>query len=106
MPKYLIHASYTAEGAKGLISEGGTGRRDAVAKVAEELGGTLETFYFAFGDDDVLTILDFPDNVSAAAVSMTVSASGLVNTRTTVLLSPEEVDEAARKSVSYRGPGE
>jgi uncharacterized protein with GYD domain len=106
MPKFLIHASYTAEGAKGVISKGGSDRREAVAKVAEQLGGTLESFYFAFGDDDVVTILDVPDNVSAAAVSMTVSASGLVSTRTTVLLSPEEVDEAARKSVSYRGPGQ
>jgi uncharacterized protein with GYD domain len=106
MPKFLIQASYTAEGAKGVIAEGGSGRRDAVAKVAESLGGKVESFYFAFGDDDVFTILDFPDNVSAAAVSMTVGASGLVSTKTTVLLSPEEVDEAARKSVSYRGPGQ
>jgi uncharacterized protein with GYD domain len=106
MPKYLIHASYTSEGVKGVISEGGASRRDAVARVAEELGGTLECFYFAFGDDDVVTILDLPDNVSAATVSMTVGASGLVNTKTTVLLTPQEVDEAARKSVSYRGPGQ
>jgi uncharacterized protein with GYD domain len=106
MPKFLIHASYTAEGAKGVIAEGGSSRRDAVAKVAESLGGKVESFYFAFGDDDVFTILDFPDNVSAAAVSMTVGASGLVSTKTTVLLSPEEVDEAARKAVSYRGPGQ
>jgi uncharacterized protein with GYD domain len=105
MPKFLIHASYTAEGAKGVISKGGSDRREAVAKVAEELGGKVEMFYFAFGDHDVVTILDLPDNVSAAAVSMTVGASGLVDIRTTVLLSPEEVDEAARKSVSYRGPG-
>jgi uncharacterized protein with GYD domain len=106
MPKFLIHASYTSEGARGVISEGGSSRRDTIAKVAEELDGTLECFYFAFGDDDVVTILDLPDNVSAATVSMTVGASGLVNTRTTVLLTPEEVDEAARKSVSYRGPGQ
>jgi uncharacterized protein with GYD domain len=105
MPKYLIHASYSSEGAKGVISEGGSGRRDAIAKLAEDLGGKLECFYFAFGDDDVVTILDFPDNVTVAAVSMTVGASGLVSTKTTVLLTPEEVDEAARKSVAYRGPG-
>jgi uncharacterized protein with GYD domain len=106
MPKFLIHARYNAEGAKGVMSEGGSGRRDAIAKVAEALGGKLESFYFAFGDDDVITVLDFPDNVSAAAVSMTVGASGLVSTRTTVLLSPEEIDEAAGKSVAYRGPGQ
>jgi uncharacterized protein with GYD domain len=106
MPKYLVHASYTSEGAKGVISEGGTGRRDAVAKLAEGLGGKLECFYFAFGDDDVVTIIDFPDNASAAAVSMTIGASGLVSTKTTVLLTPEEVDGAGRKSVAYRGPGQ
>jgi uncharacterized protein with GYD domain len=105
MPKYLIHASYSSDGAKGVISEGGSSRRDAIAKLAEELDGKLECFYFAFGDDVVVTILDFPDNVTVAAVSMTVSASGLVSTKTTVLLTPEEVDEAARKSVAYRGPG-
>jgi uncharacterized protein with GYD domain len=106
MPKFLIQASYTAAGAKGVIVEGGSGRRAAVAKVAESLGGKVESFYFAFGDDDVFTILDFPDNVSAAAVSITVAASGLVSTKTTILLSPEEIDEAARRSVSYRGPGQ
>jgi uncharacterized protein with GYD domain len=106
MPRYLIHASYTAEGAKGVISEGGSGRRDAIAKLAEGLGGKMECLYFAFGDDDVVTIVDFPDNVSAAAVGLTVSASGLVRTRTTVLLTPEELNDAAQKSVSYRGPGQ
>jgi uncharacterized protein with GYD domain len=106
MPRYLIQASYTAEGAKGVISEGGSGRRDAIAKLAEGLGGKMECLYFAFGDDDVVTIVDFPDHVSAAAVGLTVSASGLVRTRTTVLLTPEDVNEAAQKSVSYRGPGQ
>jgi uncharacterized protein with GYD domain len=106
MPKYLIQASYTAEGAKGIISEGGTGRRDAVAKLTESLGGGLEAFYFAFGDDDAVIIVDFPDNESTAAVSMAVGASGLVRTKTTVLLTAEEMDRAAQKSVSYRGPGQ
>jgi uncharacterized protein with GYD domain len=106
LPKYLFRASYTADGAKGLISEGGSGRVDAAARVAEGLGGKLESYYFAFGEDDVVGILDLPDNVSMAAVNLTISATGLVNTKTTVLLTPEEVDEAARKSVSYRGPGD
>lgn len=106
MPRYLIHASYTAEGAKGIISEGGSSRRDTVAKLAESLGGRLECFYFAFGDDDVVTIIEFPDHVSAAAVSMTVGASGTVRTAITVLLTPEEIDQAAQKSVSYRPPGQ
>jgi uncharacterized protein with GYD domain len=106
MPRYLIQASYTSEGAKGVISEGGSGRRDAVAKLSEGLGGKLETFYFAFGDDDVFAIVDFPDDESAAAVSMTIGATGLVHTKTVVLLTPEQVDEAAKRSVSYRGPGQ
>jgi uncharacterized protein with GYD domain len=106
MAKYLVHASYTSEGAKGVIAEGGSGRQDAIAKVASELGGSLECFYFAFGSDDVVTILDLPDNASALAVAMTVAASGLVSIRTTVLVSTDEVDEAARKSVGYRGPGQ
>ncbi len=105
MPKYLVQASYTSEGAKGVISEGGSGRRDAIAKLAEGLGGTLDCFYFAFGDEDVVTIIDLPDAESVAAVSMTIAASGLVSIKTTVLLTPEQVDTAARKSVSYRAPG-
>jgi uncharacterized protein with GYD domain len=105
LPKYLFRASYTPEGAKGLISEGGSGRVEVAAKLAERLGGKLESYYFAFGEDDVVGILELPDNVSMAAVNMTVGATGLVNTKTTVLLTPEEVDEAARKSVTYRGPG-
>jgi uncharacterized protein with GYD domain len=105
MPKYLVQASYTAEGAQGLISEGGSGRRDAIVKLAESLGGTLECLYFAFGDDDVVTVIDLPEAESAAAVSMTIAATGLVRTKTTVLLTPEEVDNAARKSVAYRAPG-
>jgi uncharacterized protein with GYD domain len=106
MPKYLFRASYTAEGAKGLISEGGSSRVEVAARLAEGLGGRLESYYFAFGEDDVVGILDLPDQVSMAAVNMTVGATGLVNTKTTVLLTPEEVDEAARKSVPFRGPGD
>ena len=105
MPKYMIRASYSADGVKGVLSEGGSSRRETIAKLAEGLGGKLETFHFAFGEDDVFTIVDFPDNVTATAVSMTVGASGLVKTRITVLLTPEEVDEAAKKAVDYRAPG-
>jgi uncharacterized protein with GYD domain len=105
MPKYLIQASYTAEGVRGVVSEGGSSRRDAVAKVAEGLGGTLESFYFAFGEDDVVTVIDLPDAESAAAVSMAVAASGLVTIKTTVLITTEQMDTAAHKSVSYRAPG-
>src|SRR3954447_14180978 len=105
MPKYLIEASYTLEGVKGVQSAGGTSRRDAVAKLAESVGGRLESFYFAFGDRDVHTVVELPDNESAAAVALTVTASGAVTVRTTVLLTPEEFDAAAKRSVDYRPPG-
>ena len=106
MPKYLIEASYTAEGAKGLLAEGGTKRRDAAVKAVKAVGGKVEAFYFAFGESDAVVIVDGPDNVSAAAVSLAINASGVVTTRTTVLLTPAEIDEAVKKSVPYRAPGQ
>jgi uncharacterized protein with GYD domain len=105
MPKFLIDASYTSEGVKGVQSGGGSARVEAVTKAVEGLGGKLECFYFAFGDRDVYTIIDVPDNESAVALAIAVGASGLVNIRTTPLVTPEEVDAAAQKSVSYTPPG-
>ena len=105
MPKFLIEASLTTQGAKGVQSEGGTSRRDAVASAVESVGGQLESFHFAFGDRDVYVIADFPDNESAAAMALAVNSSGAVATRTVVLMTPEEVDEAAKRSVDYRAPG-
>ena len=105
MPKYLVEASYTVEGVKGVQSAGGSSRRDAIAAVAESVGGRLESFYFAFGERDVYSVIDFPDNESATAVALTVNASGAVTVRTTVLVTPEEVDAAAKRSVEYRAPG-
>src|SRR5215468_2908527 len=99
MPKYLFEARYSSEGAVGLAKEGGTGRRDAVKKHLDELGGKLESIYFAFGD------VDLPDNVSAAALSLAVNESGLVATKAIVLLTPEEMDKASKKKVHFRGPG-
>jgi uncharacterized protein with GYD domain len=106
MPKYLITGSYTAEGAKGVVAKGGSDRRAAVEKLAESVGSAVDVFYFAFGGDDIITIIDAPDNAAIAALTMTVGASGMVDIRTTVLLTPEEVDDAAERSVSYRGPGQ
>ena len=106
MPRYLAHASYTVEGLKGLLQDGGTKRREVVEQLAKGLGGTLEAFYFAFGDDDVFAIMDFPDNVSAMAVSMAINAAGGATVKTTVLLTPEEVDQATNKTVDYRPPGQ
>ena len=105
MPKYLIEASYSVEGVQGVQSAGGSSRREAVASLAESVGGRLESFYFAFGDPDVYTIVDLPDNETAAAVALAVNASGGVSVRTVVLLTPEEVDAAAKRSVDYRPPG-
>lgn len=105
MAKFLIEASYTTQGVKGVQTAGGSSRRDAVAQVAESLGGSLESFHFAFGDSDAYVIVDLPDNEAAAAVALTVNASGGATTKTSVLLTPEEVDAAAQRSVDYRPPG-
>lgn|SRR5205823_3428379 len=105
MPKYLIEASYTQDGVRGVQSAGGTSRRDAVAAVAESVGGSMESFYFAFGDADVYTVVDLPDNEAAAAVAIAVNSAGGASVRTVVLLTPDEVDAAAKRSVDYRAPG-
>lgn len=105
MAKFLVKASYTAEGAKGIQSAGGTSRRDAVAKMTEGLGGRLESFYFAFGDTDAYVVIEAPDNVSAAAASIAVNTSGATRSEVVVLLTPEEIDAAAKLSVDYRPPG-
>jgi len=105
MPKYLLQASYTADGAKGLVKDGGSKRRAAANTLIESLGGKVECFYFAFGKTDVVAIADFPDSVSAAAASLTLSASGAVTGQVTVLLTPEELDQATQKSGKYTPPG-
>jgi uncharacterized protein with GYD domain len=105
MPKFLIEAMYSPEGVKGIQKDGGSSRRDAVAQVAESVGGKLESFHFGFGERDAYVIVDLPDNQSAAAVALTVNASGRAAAKTTVLLTPEEVDAAAKASVDYRPPG-
>ncbi len=105
MAKFLVKASYTTEGAKGVQRAGGTSRRDAVATMAEGLGGKLESFYFAFGETDAYVVLDLPDNQSAAAASMAVNAVGAATSEVVVLLTPEDIDAAAKLSVDYRAPG-
>src|SRR5262245_33409780 len=105
MPRYLIEASYTLEGVKGLVKDGGSKRMAAAEAAVRGLGGKLEAFYFAFGAPDALLIADLPDNASAAAVSIAINGSGAVNVKTIVLLTPEEMDIAVKKNVSYRAPG-
>jgi len=105
MPKYLVQANYVGEGVKGLLKEGGSGRRAAVEKLFGSVGGKIESFYYAFGDTDLFVIADLPDNATAAALSLVVSAAGAATTRVTVLLTPEEIDAATKKTPSYRPPG-
>ena len=105
MAKYLLHASYTEAGLKGLLKEGGSKRREAVEQAVKGLGGTVETFYYAFGDTDSFVIADLPDNVSSTALSLIVNSGGMVTVKTTVLITPQEVDQATKKSVDYRPPG-
>jgi uncharacterized protein with GYD domain len=106
MPRFLIIASYAPEGARGLMSAGGSARKSAVQKAVSGLGGRLETFDFAFGSDDVYTIIDMPDSESAAALALTVSGTGAVRTRTVVLLTPEQLDRAAQLHPDYAPPGQ
>ena len=105
MAAYLWRASYSASGVKGLMQEGGSKRRDAVKQMVEKAGGKLLSFHFALGSDDAVGVVEFPDVASAAAMSMAVNASGAVTLHTTLLLSPEEVDAAAKKGIAYRPPG-
>jgi uncharacterized protein with GYD domain len=105
MPKYLITGHYTPEGVKGVAGKGGTARVDAVRTLAESVGGSVESFYFAFGDSDFYVVVDLPDQAAAVAVSLIVNSAGAVNATTTVLVTPEEVDAGAQASPSYTPPG-
>ena len=105
MAKYLIKASYNADGARGLMKEGGSKRRTAVQALVESLGGKLDAFYYAYGADDAIIIADIPDAASGLAISLAVNASGAVRLTTTPLITPEEVDAASKKTVNYRAPG-
>jgi len=105
MPKYLVQGSYSADGAKGLLKDGGSKRRAAVEAMAKSFGGRVESFYYALGDTDVYAVFEAPDNVSAAAVSLAVNASGAVSLKLTALLTPEEIDEATKKTIAYQAPG-
>jgi uncharacterized protein with GYD domain len=106
MPRYMIQASYTREGIQGVMKEGGSSRKDLIGKMVADLGGSLEAFYFAFGEDDAIVIAEIPDNTTAAAIGIAVGASGGATTKTTVLLTPEEIDDATHRTVGYRAPGQ
>ena len=105
MGKYLLKASYTGEGARGLLKDGGTKRREAAEQALKSVGAKLEAFYFAFGEDDAYVIVDAPDHASVAAASIAINATGAVHTKTVVLMTPEDMDQATKKGVTYRAPG-
>jgi uncharacterized protein with GYD domain len=105
MPKYLSLGSYTVDGIRGVLQEGGTGRRKAVQAAIEAMGGKMEAYYFAFGEHDVVVISDLPDNVTAAALAIGIGSTGTVSLKTTVLITPEELDQATRKTVAFRAAG-
>ena len=105
MAKYLIEANYTTEGVRGLLKDGGTKRRDVVKKLVKSVGGKVEAFYFCFGETDAVVIVDLPDSTTAASVSLNVAATGAVKLATVSLLSPEDIDAAAKKKFAYKAPG-
>lgn len=105
MPKFLMHAYYTSEGLKGLKRDRASGRKATVSKAIEAFGGKLEVMYYSFGDDDVIAIVDLPDNASASALTIAISSTGLVRSKTVPLLKVEEMDDALSLVSEYRGPG-
>lgn len=106
MAKYLVQGSYVGGSARGLLKEGGSSRRAAIERLISSIGGKVEAFYYAFGETDVFVIADLPDNAAAAALSLNVNATGAVAVKVTVLLAAEEIDEATKKTVNYRPPGQ
>jgi uncharacterized protein with GYD domain len=105
MPKYLLEVNYTLDGVRGVVAKGGSARRTAATKAAKSVGGKVEAFYFAFGGTDVVVVADLPDNTAAASLALAVTAGGGATVRTTVLLTPEEVDAATGQAVKYTPPG-
>lgn len=105
MPKYLFQANYTAQGIRGLLKEGGSSRRRVFEDIAEEQGGTLESFYYAFGGTDLYLTFELPDTATASAVSLSIGAGGALSISTVQLITPEEIDDACKKTVTYRPPG-
>jgi uncharacterized protein with GYD domain len=105
MPKYLVKASYSADGTRGLVKEGGTKRRAVIQKLAETVGGKVDAFYFAWGDDDAYVLLDLPNAATALSLSLAVNGSGAVRASVVPLITPEEMDAACKVAVAYKAPG-
>jgi uncharacterized protein with GYD domain len=105
MAKYLVIASYTADGLRELAAHGASARVEASKKVVAEAGGSIESFYYALGSDDGFIVCDLPDNVAAAATAIAAGSSGVVVSRMVPLLTPEEIDEAVSKNLHLAGLG-
>jgi len=105
MPKYLFEVNYVGDGVKGLLKDGGSKRRAVVEKLFKSLGGSLDAYYFAFGDTDLYIIAEFPNHAAATACVLTVTATGTVSVKTTVLLTPEDIDAAGKRTPTYSAPG-
>ena len=105
MPKYLIKANYTTEGIRGVAAKGGTVRSEVVGKLIGDAGGTMECFYYAWGDADAYIIGDLPSDEAMAGIALAVSSSGSVNISTTPLLTPAQIDTASSSLPGYSPPG-
>ena len=106
MSKYMIKASYSPEGIKGVMAKGGNARVDAIKKLATGVGGSLESCYFAFGDDDLYAVVDAPSHEAMAAIAGTVTSTGALSSyQTIVLLTADEIDAAAKQTIDYTPPG-
>jgi uncharacterized protein with GYD domain len=106
MAKVLIQATYSAEGFKGVLKDKASGRKAALEKAPASVGARLDAFYYSFGEHDVVLIIDAPDNATVMSVGLSACSTGLARTSTTPLLTVEEADQAIKKSVDYRGPGQ
>ena len=105
MAKYLLQVNYVGDGVKGLLKDGGSKRRAVTEKLFKSLGATIEAYYYAFGDTDLYIIGEFPTHAAATACALTVTATGTIATKTTVLLTPEEIDAAGKLTPTYSAPG-
>ena len=106
MPKYMFKVKYTAEGVKGLLKDGGSKRRQVATDAVKSVGGKMESFYFAFGTTDVFAICEMPDHVTMSAAALAIGSTGAVSVKTVVLITPEEIDQASKKVVTYKAPGQ
>jgi uncharacterized protein with GYD domain len=105
VPKYLLKVSYTTDGVAGLAAHGGSERREVVTRLVEDVGGTLEAFYFAWGDVDAYLVVDVPTPAVMVSLSLSVNQSGATTFTTVPLLTPEELDAGAEALPGYLPPG-